>query len=276
MSNITLLEKHLNLFNALNPEQTKNLILNILGNNEIELDSVTSLVRTTILSDNNELDISLQQLKKKKLEISEKRRIAGSLGGKKTQAQKKENQKEEQKTSELSTILKQNQANSSKTKQIQAKPSICFPPTPPFISSQSINKYNNIFSAHLDTCQRASEKTEKERKFLISIFGDLYANIPNPIFRNAYYEVLDTLIEAIYQANTENGLLFKHKRYKLNDMLEMIKFIDFEDNRIERLMFILRNKKNYGIKNYPFYIFGALVNASDELKSQISNFMEEK
>lgn len=282
MSNITLLEKHFDLFNALNPKQTKNLILNLLGENENVLDSVTSLARTTILSDNNELELVVKDLKnknlKKKLEISEKRRIAGSLGGKKSQENRKQTHEINKQNNELSTILKQNQANLKSYPPNQAnssKTSICFSPTPPFISSQVINKYNNIFSAHLDKCQRASEKTEKERNFLIFIFGDLYKNFPNSVFREAYIEILDTLLEAIYQASTDKGLIFKQKCYKLKDMFEMIQYLDFKDSRLESLMYILRNKEKNNIRNYPFYIFGSLVNASESLKHRIKENMEE-
>lgn len=122
--------------------------------------------------------------------------------------------------------------------------------------SQLVNKKNKFENFDLlNACVRVRERTQSEREPFIERFKQFFIYHPNDKFKDAGYELIDTVIEASEQAETEKGLIFKQKRFdkqKFKDACTNLTINQFE-NIVNQLVF------NEEIKNRPAYILGCVV-----------------
>lgn len=125
-------------------------------------------------------------------------------------------------------------------------------------------------------CVRVPEKTKEERIPYFNYFREIFDMPLDDNWKRIGLEIVDTMIEAKVQAQSEEGLRFNQKVYCLNDIYQMFSKIDCEHFR--SIMTQLRF--NPEIEYRPIYIFGCLVKASNVKKnkrnqSEINAFIEE-
>ena len=115
------------------------------------------------------------------------------------------------------------------------------------------NKFENFDL--LNACVRVRERTQSEREPFIERFKQFFVYHPNDKFKDAGYELIDTVIEASEQAETEKGLIFKQKRYNKQDFKDVCSNLTINqfENIVNQLVF------NEEIKNRPAYILGCVV-----------------
>ena len=141
-----------------------------------------------------------------------------------------------------------------------------------FVNEEEIKNLNKTARAQFNTFnsnniinigQRVTEKSEEQRKILY----DLY-NIHPSQFKNEYkeifLEVIDTLIEAILQANSPLGLKFRQINYHLSEFIDIVLGLSaFEISNIVKTLYgNLYAPNSIEINNRPYYILGMFINLS--------------
>lgn len=141
------------------------------------------------------------------------------------------------------------------------------------VNNKKINIFKNYNSAWV--CERVRVRTEKEREPYVSYYSEFFEWCFNDRFKEAAYEIIDTMIEAKEQAMTEEGLKFNHKIYTFSQFVEKLAKIDCDKFRsiITQIVF------NETIENRPVYILGCLIAASETNSNKTSqndlkNFMK--
>lgn len=122
-----------------------------------------------------------------------------------------------------------------------------------------VNK-ENIFNNY-NACTHAcvSEKSEEERKPFINYYSDIFSYYQHETTRKPALEIIDTMIEALYQAKSPEGLKFKQIKYNANNLLDVFRGIN-----VDSFFSIMRQLKyNEDIENRALYILGCIVQASD-------------
>lgn len=125
------------------------------------------------------------------------------------------------------------------------------------------NKYINIFSTCMEEADRVPIQPDEDREIYYKFFdnvcnGGLWTLTGD--WKEALYEVIDTLIEAFKQAEEPEGLKFRQKTYYKAELTDV--YLNIPEKRLFSLLNSLVVKKD--IKNRPFYILGAIVKASEE------------
>jgi len=125
------------------------------------------------------------------------------------------------------------------------------------INSKLVNNKNNIFENYIKmrACVRVCVRNEEERKVYLEKYKTFFDYHHNDKFSDAAYEIIDTMIEAKEQSETNKGLVFKSKKYskdRFEDVLDKLTYNQFE-NIISQLVF------NEEIENRPAYILGCLI-----------------
>ena len=103
--------------------------------------------------------------------------------------------------------------------------------------------------------ERVRERTEKER----AMFKDyykwwFYPHVPQER-QQTVIEIIDTMIEALEQARTVQGIKFKEQTYYKSDMAKIISTID--PDRLGSIALSVETKKSY---NKAWYILGCIIN----------------
>lgn len=125
------------------------------------------------------------------------------------------------------------------------------------------NNIINIFSTCTEESGRVPIQSDEDREVYYRFFdnvcnGGLWTLSGK--WKEALYEIIDTLIEAFKQAEEPEGLKFKQKTYYKAELTEV--YINITEKRLYTIINSLCMKDD--IKNRPFYIFGAIVKASNE------------
>ena len=134
----------------------------------------------------------------------------------------------------------------------------------------------NIFNEYstAGACTRVREKTADERNIFEKFYKDFFDWCYLDRYREVAYEIIDTMIEALEQARSEEGLKFKGKVYN-NAVFSSVLFkVDVDRFRsiIKQLVF------NEGIKHRPVYILGCIITASESndqtSQEELDRFLE--
>ena len=125
-------------------------------------------------------------------------------------------------------------------------------------------------------CARVPERSQEERWPYLCYYKEFFDWHFADEWKNLGYEIVDTMVEAKEQANTDEGLKFNQKRYFLYDICQMFAKVDCDHFR----SIITQLKFNDEIKNRPLYILGCIEKAScdkfnkttqEEMKKFIAN-----
>lgn len=118
-------------------------------------------------------------------------------------------------------------------------------------------KNNNVFNnyACASACERVPFRTEQEREHLLIQFSEYFQWCFSEVYKDAAYEVIDTIIEASEQASTDDGLKFNGKKYTLEDFNKVVEKIDYEKLR----QIVMQRVRNVEIENPPLYILGCVL-----------------
>ena len=146
---------------------------------------------------------------------------------------------------------------------------------------QLVNKLKkiNCFENYDITCacERVPEKTEKERHPYLHYYKEFFDyHTGDTVWRQLGLEIIDTMVEAKEQSETEEGLKFNQKTYRLPEICQMYAKVDCDHFR----SIITQLKFNEEIKNKPSYIFGCIVRASCDkfnktTQEEMKKFIEE-
>ena len=114
--------------------------------------------------------------------------------------------------------------------------------------------------------ERAPFRTDAERAPYTRYYAECIDYCFNDKFKDAAYEIIDTLIEAKEQAMSEDGLKFHHKVYTFSEFVEKMAQIDCDRFRsiLTQIVF------NETIGNRPLYILGCLLTASETNSNKVS------
>ncbi|MBQ8424437.1 MAG: hypothetical protein IJX17_08945 [Clostridia bacterium] len=122
---------------------------------------------------------------------------------------------------------------------------------------KKINCFESYDITH--TCARVPEKSQEERWPYLSYYKEFFDwQFGDTIWRQLGLEIVDTMVEAKQQAETEEGLKFNQKRYFLYDICQMFAKVDCDHFR----SIITQLRFNDEIRNRPTYILGCLERAS--------------
>ena len=122
---------------------------------------------------------------------------------------------------------------------------------------KKINCFESYDITH--TCARVPEKSQEERHPYLSYYKEFFDwQFGDTIWRQLGLEIVDTMVEAKQQAQTEEGLKFNQKRYFLYDICQMFAKVDCDHFR----SIITQLRFNEEIRNRPTYILGCLERAS--------------
>lgn len=115
------------------------------------------------------------------------------------------------------------------------------------------NKFENF--ELLNACVRVRERNTEEREPYIEKYKQFFVYHSKDKFADAGYELIDTIIEASEQAETEKGLTFKQKHYDKQSFDTVIRKLSTNqfENIVSQLVF------NQEIENRPAYIIGCLI-----------------
>ena len=105
---------------------------------------------------------------------------------------------------------------------------------------------------------RVPEKSQEERWPYLSYYKEFFEWTFGEEWKKLGYEIVDTMVEAKEQANTDEGLKFNQKRYFLYDICQMYAKVDCDHFR----SIITQLRFNDEIKNRPLYILGCIEKAS--------------
>ena len=117
------------------------------------------------------------------------------------------------------------------------------------------NNINTFSNECVCASVRVRERTEKER----AMFKDyykwwFYPHVPQER-QQTVIEIIDTMIEALEQARTVQGIKFKEQTYYKSDMAKIISTID--PDRLGSIALSVETKKSY---NKAWYILGCIIN----------------
>lgn len=124
---------------------------------------------------------------------------------------------------------------------------------------KKINCFESYDITH--ACARVPKKTQEERQPYLHYyreFFDFYST--DTIWRQIGLEIVDTMIEAKEQAQSEEGLKFNRQKYNLTSFVMMLSKIDCDHFR----SIITQLKFNEEIRNRPTYILGCIESASQD------------
>ena len=127
---------------------------------------------------------------------------------------------------------------------------------------QLVNKIKkiNCFESYdiAGACVRVPEKSQEERWPYLCYYKEFFDWHFADEWKNLGYEIVDTMVEAKQQAQTDEGLKFNQKRYHLLDICQMFAKVDCDHFR----SIITQLRFNDEIKNRPLYILGCIERAS--------------
>ena len=119
-----------------------------------------------------------------------------------------------------------------------------------------VNNINNIFNnERVHTSVRARERTQEERQIFIDYYRWWFMPHISKEKQETVLEVIDTMIEALEQARTVNGIKFKDTTYYKSDIAKIISTIN--PDRLGSICLSLETKKSY---NKAWYILGCIIN----------------
>lgn len=122
---------------------------------------------------------------------------------------------------------------------------------------KKINCFESYDITH--ACARVPEKTQEERQPFLDYYKTFFAyHPPGTIWNQIGIEIIDTMIEAKDQAQSEEGLKFNQTKYNLDTFVNMLVKVDCD--HFEKI--ITQLKFNDEIKNRPTYILGCIEFAS--------------
>lgn len=135
----------------------------------------------------------------------------------------------------------------------------------------------NIFEDYdsARVCERVPIRSDVERAPYIRHYAEFFDYCFSDKFRDAAYEVIDTLIEAKEQSKSEEGLKFYHEVYDFYTYIDKMSHIDCDKFRSILTQIAL----NETIEYRPIYILGCLLTASETNSKKVSqedleNFMK--
>lgn len=145
---------------------------------------------------------------------------------------------------------------------------------------KKINYFESYDITH--ACVRVSEKSQEERQPYLNYYKEFFDwQFGDTIWRKLGLEIIDTMIEAKEQAQTEEGLKFNQKRYLFINICQMFAKVDCDHFR----SIITQLRFNEEIKNRPTYILGCIEKAScdtfnkttqEEMKKFIEDLEKQK
>lgn len=118
-------------------------------------------------------------------------------------------------------------------------------------------KYNNNIFTNYETAgqsERANIRSEEEREEYIKYFKNFFDCCYGDNFRDIAYEIIDTMIEALEQSSTENGLRFNGETYHLKELSKMLLISNTKFSNLVQQITLSEN-----IKSRPLYILGCLI-----------------
>ena len=124
--------------------------------------------------------------------------------------------------------------------------------------SKLINK-NNIFYPNARAKARAPISPENMRNIFKKHLPCEVARY-TPQINDLYNEVIDTIIEASEQATSEIGLKFRQRTYNIQNFTTLL--LSITEEQMYSIIQSLYNGE--AIKNRPFYILGAIINAGEK------------
>ena len=138
--------------------------------------------------------------------------------------------------------------------------------------SKLVNKIkNNKFNKYNITCVRVRERVMEEREPYLKLWRQFFYDGLQEPWLSLGYEVVDTVIEVVEQANYDN-FKFNHRTLEAKDIFDIIRKVDCESLR----KIVTQLKFNTEIKNRPFYIFGCLYMASQNKNPDIDESVVEQ
>lgn len=143
------------------------------------------------------------------------------------------------------------------------------------IVSQKENIFNN-YSAGARA--RVDSKTEKEREPFKQFYSEVFNSCFTPKFENPAYEIIDTMIEALNQARTPEGLYFCKNKYDAERLINI--YCKYDEDNLRRFVCQLAFADEFDkkIENRAIYILSAVIKSAQEnsccknLEEKIQNF----
>lgn len=132
------------------------------------------------------------------------------------------------------------------------------------------HEYKNKFDIdYQQTCGRVRERSEEERSPYIKFYADyFYPGLIDP-WKSVGYEIVDTMIEAHDQA-TINGLKFNKNIIGGKDLAKTFANVNVDQFRA----IATQMRFNLEVKNRPYYILGAIINAAKGRRNVMTERME--
>lgn len=121
-----------------------------------------------------------------------------------------------------------------------------------------INCFESYDITHAYAHERVPKRTQEERQPFLSYYREFFDYCYSDTWKDIGYEIIDTMIEAKEQSQSENGLKFNQKKYDLYNFSNMISKVDCDHFR----SIVAQLKFNEEIKNRPIYILGCIEKAS--------------
>ena len=123
---------------------------------------------------------------------------------------------------------------------------------------KKINCFESYDITHAHAQERVPERTQEERRPFLNYYKEFFDFCFSDIWKNVGYEIVDTIIEAKEQAQSEDGLKFNQQKYNLYTFSSMISKINCDHFR----SIVTQLKFNEEINNRPAYILGCIEKAS--------------
>ena len=217
----------------------------------------------------------------------------GKKGGRPPKNEERNNLKENlEKPNKTQSNLDKPSSNLDKPSETQEKPKITQqnldkpshnlekPNDNPYINDNvnvdlvSYNKTKkNIFSDYARThaCERVPIKTQNERQPFIDFFDKYFKYCFNEELKSSAYEVIDTILEAFYQANTKECLKYSQKVIDNKSFCKTL--VNLDSDKFEDI--VSQVTFNATIRNRPSYILSCILEAGNTPTSQ-NNSMKTK
>ncbi len=217
----------------------------------------------------------------------------GKKGGRPPKNEERNNLKENlEKPNKTQSNLDKPSSNLDKPSETQEKPKITQqnldkpshnlekPNDNPYVNDNvnvdlvSYNKTKkNIFSDYARThaCERVPIKTQNERQPFIDFFDKYFKYCFNEELKSSAYEVIDTILEAFYQANTKECLKYSQKVIDNKSFCKTL--VNLDSDKFEDI--VSQVTFNATIRNRPSYILSCILEAGNTPTSQ-NNSMKTK
>lgn len=265
MKKISIDKKYYFNFVNLPPEEVKNIILSLLGENMQNLTEGSKMLAQIIYNDNS----SISSLRK---ETAEKRWKSYPQKSYPHSMQTMQNMQTLPPTSPNSRLI--NNKNNIINQEA------------PTTARDSQEKGKNCFSPHSDFCSRVPVRTEEERKPFLDMFTVIMHEIQyHEKYKDAMLEIIDTIIEMYDKVNADKRFRFGKIYIYKEDINRLV--LDLTYDEIEPLlkqlayrnpddvMYKFTKGKPAEIKNHPYYILtGLLKNSSKGEKAWVKNLTE--